>query len=750
MQLMKLITTNFKKLGNFTADFTEGLNVISGDNFRGKSTLLQAIEAALFGVTVIPGKKEHIPTWGQDNFKLELWFRLEPGSYYVLTRNKTTAKLTLCTVGGSDQLVANGNTAVTAKVEELLGLAAKDYNLFIQSRQHEAAGILTFGATALNKKVEEFAGVDLIDKVQGEAQRRSTLYAGYAEAKSVPEEEVQAARDRVHSAKGMQVTAEAALESARLAVDTQLEVSFVPPSPTSKALRQESELAAALWSELQMVEQAQAAAKARHADCVTRCEGLEPQDSAELAQKLADLKESGVVAAAKLSALESQAAAYKAAALETQRAGEASNQACIAASEYAEGFDPEEVAKCSAALTSATEDYDAKDSAAKTAGVKVVGLRELSEGAECPTCGHLKEDHDYEKLAAELAEAEAAYRGLVEAAAAAKTTVTEARNALTAAEKTAERVKSLGQAASKATEAHKVALAALEALQNPDPSEIEDQRGIVEATRNEYAGLNAKLSGVKEHNARVTNERAALQAAERALSGADEALAKLNTQWDELPEPPTAEQIAEVEALEASYTEARNKWELEKATLKAAVTGAETDLKHYEAHLVTATKQLEELERKNAEALEDSAKARRYSRLVQFLRERRQQYLKDVWETIMAVSSKLVRQTSKDTITKLTNEDGEFHFVEEGISAPTTSASGAQKSFIGTTLKVGLARALYGSDSLLIFDEPTESCSEQYASSMAAMIASSARQVLLITHREHDQALADNIINVGE
>ncbi|MNG17051.1 cysteine/glutathione ABC transporter membrane/ATP-binding component [compost metagenome] len=82
--------------------------------------------------------------------------------------------------------------------------------------------------------------------------------------------------------------------------------------------------------------------------------------------------------------------------------------------------------------------------------------------------------------------------------------------------------------------------------------------------------------------------------------------------------------------------------------------------------------------------------------------------------------------------------------------APTSSASGAQKGFIGTSLRIGLARALYGSDSLLIFDEPTESCSERNASGMTGMLAASAKQTLLITHRETDQALAENIINVGE
>ena len=153
---------------------------------------------------------------------------------------------------------------------------------------------------------------------------------------------------------------------------------------------------------------------------------------------------------------------------------------------------------------------------------------------------------------------------------------------------------------------------------------------------------------------------------------------------------------------------------------------------------------------KNAEARDDLQLSQKYARLVQFLRTRRQEYMKDVWDTIMKVSSKLVRVSSKGTITELSNVDGDFHYVEEGVSAPTACASGAQRSFIGTAIKVGLARALYGSDSLLVFDEPTSDCSEQYASSLAAMIASSARQVLLITHRENDQSLADHIINVGD
>ena len=170
MELLSLDTTNFKKLGTSHSEFTKGLNVIAGDNAQGKSTLLQAIECALFGSTVVPGKKENIPTWGQTKYGLELRFKLKPGNeFYILTRTGSTAKLMrhwLVQVGEikEPELVANGSTPVTAMMEELLGLSAKDWNLFVQSKQGSSAGILDFGAAALNRKVEEFAGVDLIDK----------------------------------------------------------------------------------------------------------------------------------------------------------------------------------------------------------------------------------------------------------------------------------------------------------------------------------------------------------------------------------------------------------------------------------------------------------------------------------------------------------------------------------------------------------------------------------------------------------
>ena len=92
MKLISLQTQGFKRLRNHTFNFTDGLNVIVGDNAAGKSTLLQAIECALYGAAVVPGKKEHMITWGQKTWKIVLEFAVG-GAEYQLTRSKSTAKL---------------------------------------------------------------------------------------------------------------------------------------------------------------------------------------------------------------------------------------------------------------------------------------------------------------------------------------------------------------------------------------------------------------------------------------------------------------------------------------------------------------------------------------------------------------------------------------------------------------------------------------------------------------------------------
>jgi len=741
MKLISLITKNFKRLGNFECTFTDGLNVIAGDNARGKSTLLLAIEAAWFGCTVVPGKKDDIPTWGQKDFGIELTWLSTDGSVYQVTRNKTTAKLQR--LGGEDgpQLVANGNTPVTTHVEQLLGLTAKDYSLFIQSKQHEAAGVLTFGATALNRKVEEFAGVDVIDKVQSLAQTKAARLSAQAEASLVAEEDMNRANEVLALAKS--VSAEKAVECEErrkmleefTTVALELDDEGVGSAELSRRklayVRAEADLEKARTS----VTNAQANLVASQ----QRLSKLSLQDADDLKERQAAKLSEGGAISGKVKQMEEKVSQYDAAKAASDKARD---ELAAASTDYEDS----EVGAAEDRVTELRASLQTFRDEATELRTNRKALLDLAEGATCPTCGHKKEEHDPDKL---TAEAEALYTQLV-----AKekqrddysTRLAAAEKTLTAARQRAQNVASL----TKRSEDAGAALAAVYVAGTPSEQELGDAIALRDTLRNEYAAIKAKLEVLQRDNDAYNDEAAHLAKLESELEQCQDHVTDAAKILEDLGACPTDVEIDNLAIIEAANREAKNAHSQKKARLQSEHSLSAQQEENAATLLKQAEDRVQELLARAAKAKELTAESKQHERLVRFLRDRRQQYMVDVWSTITAVSSKLVRMASKDTITSVANVDGAFQFEEDGVIIPAVLASGAQKGLIGTSLRIGLARALYGSDSLMIFDEPTESCSEHNAASMSATLASSAKQTLLITHRENDQALADHIINVGE
>lgn len=760
MELMHLSTTNFKKLGTFECDFTKGLNVIAGDNAQGKSTTLQAIEAALFGVTVVPGKKENIPTWGQTKFSLMLRFKLQAGNeFYELTRTGTTAKLLRklhVQVGElkDPEIVANGSTPVTAMVEDLLGLSAKDWNLFVQSKQGSSAGILDFGAAALNRKVEEFAGVDLIDKVQAEAQRMAVLNTSHADANTVSEENIAQAGAEQQAASEARQLASFNVEAAEVDLSGHGSFTLEQP-PATDVMRQQIRDVASLCNKIEVAEVQVTNGKQRVSEAAARVEGKVEQDVDTLREELDEAKATGINLAAVEKQLQQEADHRKAVQQDTDESDLTLNTRQIEfTSNWAEFEEDEllaEITLLDKAIPAAEADLAERQEEVGKAKGAWDNLAMLSDGAVCPTCNRAKEEHDPVKLAAEAEEARTYWEGrkasvaeLQKGITASKTRRTELQDKVAAYNKAAAAVDSAHEGLKANTEA----LAKLRAA-NTIQDELDGTTAALAASREAYAELQAKIKGVNAANEQISADRRALNKAEEDLLMAQQDLDQFNAELEALPEPPTDEELAVAVKAEADYQLALTNFNSEKQRLTFAVTEAKSALKFAEQSLATAEGKCQQHKDAAVKALEFTTLAKKYSRLVQFLRDRRQAYLVEVWDTIMGVASKLVRIASKDTITSISNDEGEFFYVEDGTLAPTASASGAQKAMIGVSLRVGLARALYGKDSLLSFDEPTESCREHNAASLAAMIAGSAKQVLLITHRETDQALAQNIINVG-
>lgn len=747
MRLKSLKTQNFKKLGTREFTFSTGLNVIAGDNAQGKTTLLQGIETALFGVRAIPGKAEHIATWGQKKWSLTLDFEGKDLKHYSVTRTGSTAKLVRIE-GEETTLVANGTTPVNEMIEELLGLAAKDYNLFIQSKQGESTGILTFGATALNRKVEEYAGVQVIEAVQAKAQLKSTSLAASAEAKRVPEEVLAQAQVDLDAATEGLANANLAHQRAQGKLEELGQFSLPVVEDNVAAMREEAHQADLLWAKVEAAEQALVPAKKTLDDAVARAAGVQLQDAEALIVKRIATEEKGQEAKKALANLRVSQQKYTSAAQEVERCKQALEQAdkvSASAQPSAVGVLPaaeELVETCSSALTLA-------QNKATEADVKVRNLKQMADGAQCPTCGHTKEDHDPAKLAQELEQAQAELTEAVAARSAAKTALDLTQRTLKGHEeqdRKAEAALSAFEAAEKALLAAQYALGDLPRV---DDSAIHDAETQYETLRSEYAALQAQVEQVNRNNETYRREQAAEASARQAHSLAVETYEKLAKQFEDLPEPPTEEEIAQRQREVDAYREAQAAWKVEHGNRSMDEREAAADVRIAQQTLGTAQATSDRLAAQNEQADKDAIMSKKYDRLVRFLRDGRHGYMQQVWDTILGVSSRLVNGSSRGQITRIINDGGEFMFEEAGITAPSSSASGAQRSFIGTALRTGLSRALYGSDSLMIFDEPTEACSEHNASAMAATLATSAKQVLLITHRETDQVLASKIINVG-
>ena len=734
MKLLKLVTKNFKKLGNFSADFTDGLNVIVGENAQGKSTLLQAIEAALFGVTVVPGKKENIPTWGQTNFSLELHFAVD-SSIYVLTRSKSTAKLQRYGLeDDAEELVANGNTPVTAFIEQLLGLTAKDFNLFVQSKQGETSGVLTFGATALNQKVEEFAGVSLIDSIMTRARALATAEKTAADACSVSAEELDHARIVLEAA---EISAQEAT-SARYVAETNLDnfpLAAMPPAVSSSALQATQRIAQRAESALREAEvalghkrEAVVTAEQALAECgdlvdIDSVTAASAEKGAVLRQKrarLADVKEqlaSAIRAEAEHEQAKTELAAIEPVNFETLEEQERTHK------HYAED-------------AARTRELIAVDKS------KLAALHKLEKDATCPTCGTALAEHDPEQLAEEIATLEKQISDLGVGLSLATAGEAEGIKQLTTLRKRIE------QRSAKQAEVEKWAAKLV------DASVVSDLRGeasslesVIEELQGEVATLKAKADAGAEANERRAAAERRLNQAHKNVASAEDAVVEARQAL--VADAPTDEQIAAARAAEDAYAQAKAEWDRRYQAAQHAVEMAVREDAVAANALADAQRRVEVMESTLQKAKGHEMVADRAGRLARFLADRRVQYLRDVWETVMAVASRQVKAATRGEITRISNEGGEFTFEEDGVLAPIASASGAQKAFIGSAVRIGLARTLYGRDSLLIFDEPTESMSERNASGLAASLAGSANQLLLITHREQDQGLAANIIQVG-
>ena len=168
--LNKIKLKNFRKHTDTELTFNGGLSVLRAPNEHGKTTLLEAICYALFGVKALRSPLEDTVTWGEpvNTLKIELDLTLDNVNYSV-KRGKSGAELNYDGGRVTGQTEVTGFLCAKLKVDPVA--AAK----LMLAGQGEIRGALEAGTKATTELIERLAEFDQLDNLLDVMQARLTL-----------------------------------------------------------------------------------------------------------------------------------------------------------------------------------------------------------------------------------------------------------------------------------------------------------------------------------------------------------------------------------------------------------------------------------------------------------------------------------------------------------------------------------------------------------------------------------------------
>ena len=703
-------TNNFRKLEDFSATFTDGTNLIFGENGEGKTTVFEAIRFALFGTKAVSGTADSLTTWGKSGMWVELGI-----SGYSIRRTSSNCRITK-----DDEIVADGNSACTRFIENLLGCSLKDFDLLYMSKQNETAGLITFGATELNRKVEEFAGVAVIDKV---IKSLGSDVHGYQVAlESFEYQSVDDLKTELSDIESKGKTAKAKVEEFDLEKSQVSKLQEDVMSDIGSANMHNSTVRQAVKAN-ELIEKriANLSAKfdsATETDAESQLEfskttEVERSEIENLEKQINDVRETS----RKLDRLPAENSLAKT--LESAK----SNLALE--SEYLSLLPDLE-----SDSNTASEAYHAASDKYRDALRARDAAKKVMNDGVCGECHRALEDHSHEDAEAKLAACE------VE--------VAECKNVRDAASEIAETATNVLRKHNqtnpgsgwegKVVQAESV-LSDNTSARNHLESELSGME--LEAT------LQGKCSQLKDDSLKYKRAYSATVISAQRLKGAKSDLDHEKTLAPEVVgeeidltdmNKKLAGSVAKLNDINASL----NSWVQTKATLTQQYRSTSDSLQLAEAN----NKKMAEL----TDKLNTSKSLRKY------LNDERVKFMEGVWRTILGTATHFISKSTSGWITQVgRNDRGEFTFFENGIEAAAKDvASGAQKAFIGTAIKVGLAQAKMGSSSMVLLDEPTADMRDENASKLAAGLMMLSGQKIMITHRDSERMVAQNIIQVGE
>ena len=717
--LTSLRLKNFKKHAALEIHFQPGLNLITGKNYAGKSSVLHGILYALWGATAVPGGTSVIPRQGSEGTEVELEFELH-GKSYLIQRKGQNASLSC-----DGQKIATSASNVAAEVERILGLDKSLFLLLKYGEQGETKALLTLGAAELNRIIEQVGAVELVDRVIERCGTVVTEAQGALDSLGPPDTESIDSLQEQSQAKVQQLVE-------MHAKITELTESYqVADANFVRAQQTERKWAAANLRRMEVLSKRQGVT---HSLSEALQEEISLRDTLEgLAKELIGASDCEKTLATVRDQLQQRKTAMSAVAttihlidVQGEQVKAAETRLQQLRDSYARAGQPVDVSAASDRTATLKAEYE-------VAKAQLSELHQALKRSVCPTC---KRPYD----ASHAAETQAKIDGQLRHIETLEPALRAAQDAL--------------QSGRERNEALRVLEREMDSVTSSLSRYAEDYRQYetrlakyqADAARYpEERTLQPKLEQLEAENQSLQRKRGHQERTAISLQKTEERIQALRAEAAKLEEEevPAERDLEMAKHLTAGAQKAKNRAEI---ALYAERTAYTQEYALYQK-LVERLKHIQAVQEKRNQAQRTLATAQR---LAKYLRSNRDQFMAGMWEGVLSYASAFAANCTGGEISAIQRTSkSTFIYVENGQALPISAASGGQKSIMGLGVQLGLAELLPGSIGTVLLDEPTAELDQERSLALSAILPTSGNQLLVVTHRALDTSAASAVVDLG-
>jgi DNA repair exonuclease SbcCD ATPase subunit len=722
---LKLV--NFRKHAELSVDFTSGLNGIFGPNYTGKTTILYGILFALGGISSVPCKSVYKSN--TSTFLTEMTFSIGTKKYKV-SRTKSSAKLSEILPDGNEEALANSTSVVNKHIEKLLGMTMKRFCQIRYSKQKFTSALLTLGAAELHNILSDVSGADFVQKVLERLGKMKDRLDYELEGKV--EQDLCALSASVGAAV---VDLDAAAGKVASASASAAELSVVYDMAVKAADKMNADMAAYTTYEnrLHDLKEAEVQASKKLAEVLDDLEALPEAVNAEWFSENKAAQE-------ELSSEIKAVAAVEATFEKLSDRVQVANKACPTAShrllnvrtQFEELVEP----VMSEEMLDLKREVDSLRVELKTLQVKISEKTTEIESGVCAGCNRPFDNHFNP---AEAKEELAILKSEFESK---KGMGLKKNNDLETLEKIFVKLQKEWQS----TQADLITAEKSMALASETLAEAEAELAAAPKPTTSSTTMREKLEVLRsELSVATANDNKRGRVVERETF-ARATLDDINSKLKAL-EPPCFPVLAG--DLQAAITlRDLKKGKLDEANQQ--VREAERTASDCKVMVRDLDIALEVARDTNEKLGKLFVRAQSIKALQKFLKDSKDEYMREVWNVLMADASQLVLAASSGSIEGLERtEDGQFSYTEDSNAYNVSEASGAQAAIMGLAVQTALARALPPVLDILLVDEPTADMDDEHSMTFSLLLPSRAAQVICVSHSRMDSSTCNNVIDLG-